>query len=188
MIRGILRAEEDAGPAKSGEARERGGILPAEDSESLIRKFGKAGYLSYVHNIKINNMAKRLTQYEIDAILGQVVSEIESKKGKLIKDSDVVEMEKKAQADRDRLITLGKEYDSLLAQVKNEHSAFAKKKGLSVDTWGFTTNKDPEQFYSTNKSISGDIKTQIKNQIILSGLKLDNLDTLIGDLVKKFGK
>jgi hypothetical protein len=133
-------------------------------------------------------MAKRLTQYEIDAILGQVVSEIESKKGKLIKDSDVVKMEKKAQADRDRIIALGKEYDNLLAQTKNEHLAFAMEKGLSIDTWGFTTNKDPEQFYSTNKSISGDIKTQIKNHIILSGLKMENLDTLIGDLVKKFGK
>jgi hypothetical protein len=53
LIRGILRAEEDAGPAKSNEACERGGILHAEDFESLIRKFGKAGDLWYVYNIKI---------------------------------------------------------------------------------------------------------------------------------------
>jgi hypothetical protein len=33
LIRGILRAEEDAGPARSGEDREMEGILPAEDSE-----------------------------------------------------------------------------------------------------------------------------------------------------------
>jgi hypothetical protein len=49
LIRGILRAEEDAGPAKSGEDREREGILPAEDFKSLIRKFGNAEYLSYVY-------------------------------------------------------------------------------------------------------------------------------------------
>jgi hypothetical protein len=56
LIRGILRAEEDAGPAKSNGARERGGILHAEDFESLIRKFGKAGDLWYVYHIKIKNM------------------------------------------------------------------------------------------------------------------------------------
>jgi hypothetical protein len=49
LIRGILRAEGDAGPAKSGEDRERGGILPAEDFKSLIRNFGNVGNLSYVY-------------------------------------------------------------------------------------------------------------------------------------------
>jgi hypothetical protein len=133
-------------------------------------------------------MAKRLTQYEIDAILGQVILEIENSKKDLINTSDVVEMEKKAQADRVRLRVLEKEYDNLLNQVKNEHLAFAKKKGLSIDTWGFASNQDPEQFYNTDQSLSYDIRNQIKNQIILNGLKLENLDSLIGDLVKKFGK
>jgi hypothetical protein len=133
-------------------------------------------------------MAKRLTQYEIDAILGQVVSEIEIKKEDLIKDPDVVKMEKKAQADRARLIALGKEYDDLQSQIRNEHSAFASKKGLSIDTWKFTRSGDPEQFYSSNKSVDRTTETQIRNQIILSGLKLENLDSLIGDLVKKFSK
>jgi len=55
LIRGILRAEGDAGPARSGEARERGGILPAEDFKrirKLIRELGNAGNLWYVYNIK----------------------------------------------------------------------------------------------------------------------------------------
>jgi len=38
LIRGILRAEGDADPAKSGEACERGGILPAE--ERILRAEG----------------------------------------------------------------------------------------------------------------------------------------------------
>ena len=39
-------------PAKSNEACDKEGILPAEDFKSLIRKFGKAGDLWYVYNIK----------------------------------------------------------------------------------------------------------------------------------------
>jgi hypothetical protein len=52
LIRGILRAEEDAGPAKSNGVRKRGGILHAEDFKSLIRELGNAGDLWYVYNIK----------------------------------------------------------------------------------------------------------------------------------------
>ena len=131
-------------------------------------------------------MAKRLTQYEIDAILEQIVSEIEAKKGKLIRTSDVVEMEKKAAADRERLIALGIEYDNLLKEIKNEHSNFASKKGLSIDTWKFTRTNNPEQFYTVDNSVERNTKQQIRNQIILSGLKMENLDTLIKDLVTKF--
>lgn len=133
-------------------------------------------------------MTKRLTQYEIDAILGQVVSEIEANKGDLIRTPDVEKMEKKAAADRKRLKALGDEYDALQKSIITEHSAFAKKKGLSIDTWCFTSSNDPDQFYKLDKSVGRDVKFQIKNQIILSGLKLENLDNLIKDLVKKFSK
>jgi hypothetical protein len=142
-------------------------------------------------------MAKRLTQYEIDAILGQVVSEIENNKKNLTSDSDVAKMEKKAQADKIHLITLEKEidglrekYDELKSQIQDKHLGFAKEKGLYVSKWDFERVHDydiGEQFYSV-QSLDYDVKTQIRNHIILSGLKLDNLDTLIGDLVKKFGK
>ena len=74
MIRGILRAEEDAGPAKSNEARERGGILPAEDFKSLIRKFGKARDLWYVHNIIIKMRKSILnTFYFLTVLFGVTV-------------------------------------------------------------------------------------------------------------------
>jgi hypothetical protein len=142
-------------------------------------------------------MAKRLTQYEIDAILGQVVSEIENNKKDLTSDSDVVKMEKLAKADKIHLITLEKEidglrekYDELKSQIQDKHLGFAKEKGLYVSKWDFERVHDydiGEQFYSV-QSLDYDVKTQIRNHIILSGLKLDNLDTLIGDLVKKFGK
>jgi hypothetical protein len=42
-----------AGPAKSSEVRKRGGILHAEDFETLTRKFGNTGNLWYVYSIKI---------------------------------------------------------------------------------------------------------------------------------------
>ena len=140
-------------------------------------------------------MAKRLTQYEIDAILGQVVSEIENNKKDLTSDSDVVKMEKLAKAEKAQLITLEKEldklrekYDELKYQIQDKHLAFAKEKGLYVNRWDFEKSGDiGEQFYKV-QPLDYDVKTQIRNQIILSGLKLDNLDTLIGDLVKKFGK
>ena len=142
-------------------------------------------------------MAKRLTQYEIDAILGQVVSEIENNKKDLTSDSDVVKMEKLAKADKIHLISLEKEidglrekYDELKSQIQDKHLGFAKEKGLYVNKWDFERVHDydiGEQFYSV-QSLDYDVKTQIRNHIILSGLKLDNLDSLIGDLVKKFGK
>jgi hypothetical protein len=140
-------------------------------------------------------MAKRLTQYEIDAIVGQVVSEIENNKKDLTSDSDVAEMEKLAKADNSYLVALEEEidalrerYDKILTQIQDKHLAFAKKKGLYVNKWDFGRSHNVnEQVYSI-QPLGYDVKTQIKNQIILSGLKLDNLDTLIGDLVKKFGK
>jgi len=140
-------------------------------------------------------MAKRLTQYEIDAILGQVVSEIENNKKDLTSDSDVVKMEKLAKAEKAQLITLEKEldelrgkYDELKYQIQDKHLAFAKEKGLYVNRWDFEKSGDiGEQFYKV-QPLEYDVKAQIRNQIILSGLKLDNLDSLIGDLVKKFGK
>ena len=141
-------------------------------------------------------MAKRLTQYEIDAILGQVVSEIENNRKDLTSDSDVAKMEKKAQADKAHLITLEKEidglrekYDELKSQIQDKHLGFATEKGLYVNRWNFEKSHNiiGEQVYNV-QPLDYDVKTQIRNQIILSGLKLDNLDTLIGDLVKKFSK
>jgi hypothetical protein len=140
-------------------------------------------------------MAKRLTQYEIDAILGQVVSEIENNKKDLTLDSEMNKMEKLAKADKAHLRILEKEidelrekYDIIKCQIQDKHLEFAKEKGLYVNKWNFERSGDiGEQFYNV-QPLEYDTKAQIRNQIILSGLKLENLDSLIGDLVKKFGK
>ena len=140
-------------------------------------------------------MAKRLTQYEIDAILGQVVSEIENNKKDLTLDSEMNKMEKLAKADKAHLRILEKEidelrekYDTIKCQIQDKHLEFAKEKGLYVNKWNFERSGDiGEQFYNV-QPLEYDTKAQIRNQIILSGLKLENLDSLIGDLVKKFGK
>ena len=140
-------------------------------------------------------MAKRLTQYEIDAILGQVVSEIENNKKDLTLDSEMNKMEKLAKADKAHLRILEKEidelrekYDTIKCQIQDKHLEFAKEKGLYVNKWNFERSGDiGEQFYNV-QPLEYDTKAQIRNQIILNGLKLENLDSLIGDLVKKFGK
>jgi hypothetical protein len=140
-------------------------------------------------------MAKRLTQYEIDAILGQVVSEIENNKKDLTLDSEMNKMEKLAKANKAHLRILEKEidelrekYDTIKCQIQDKHLEFAKEKGLYVNKWNFERSGDiGEQFYNV-QPLEYDTKAQIRNQIILSGLKLENLDSLIGDLVKKFGK
>lgn len=140
-------------------------------------------------------MAKRLTQYEIEAILGQVVSEIENNKKDLTLDSEMNKMEKLAKADKAHLRILEKEidelrekYDTIKCQIQDKHLEFAKEKGLYVNKWNFERSGDiGEQFYNV-QPLEYDTKAQIKNQIILNGLKLENLDSLIGDLVKKFGK
>jgi hypothetical protein len=140
-------------------------------------------------------MAKRLTQYEIDAILGQVVSEIENNKKDLTLDSEMNKMEKLAKADKAHLRILEKEidelrekYDTIKCQIQDKHLEFAKEKGLYVNKWNFERSGDiSEQVYNV-QPLEYDTKAQIRNQIILSGLKLENLDSLIGDLVKKFGK
>lgn len=133
-------------------------------------------------------MAKRLTQYEIDAILGQVVSEIEASKADLTKTPDVVKMEKKAKADRERLDKLQEQHNALKKEIIAEHEAFAKKKGLSFDNWNFSRTYPYDQWYTNDGTVNGDTKRKIKNKIILSGLKLENLDILIKDLVKEFSK
>jgi hypothetical protein len=140
-------------------------------------------------------MAKRLTQYEIDAILEQVVSEIENNKKDLTLDSEMNKMEKLAKADKAHLRILEKEidelrekYDTIKCQIQDKHLEFAKEKGLYVNKWNFERSGDiSEQVYNV-QPLEYDTKAQIRNQIILSGLKLENLDSLIGDLVKKFGK
>jgi hypothetical protein len=140
-------------------------------------------------------MAKRLTQYEIDAILEQVVLEIENNKKDLTLDSEMNKMEKLAKADKAHLRILEKEidglrekYDELKSQIQDKHLGFAKEKGLYVNKWDFERSGDiGEQVYNV-QPLEYDTKAQIRNQIILSGLKLENLDSLIGDLVKKFGK
>ena len=140
-------------------------------------------------------MAKRLTQYEIDAILGQVVSEIENNKKDLTLDSEMNKMEKLAKADKAHLRILEKEidelrekYDTIKCQIQDKHLEFAKEKGLYVNKWNFERSGDiSEQVYNV-QPLEYDTKAQIRNQIILNGLKLENLDSLIGDLVKKFGK
>ena len=140
-------------------------------------------------------MAKRLTQYEIDAILGQVILEIENSKKDLTLDSEMNKMEKLAKADKAHLRILEKEidelrekYDIIKCQIQDKHLEFAKEKGLYVNKWNFERSGDiGEQFYNV-QPLEYDTKAQIRNQIILNGLKLENLDSLIGDLVKKFGK
>ena len=133
-------------------------------------------------------MAKRLTQYEINAILGQVVSEIEASKKDLNRTSEVIKMEAKAVADKARLTKLRAELRALEDEIEETHSEFASKKGLSLNVWDFSNGRNPDKFYTLNNTVSYDVKSQIKNQIILSGLKLENLDNLIKDLVKKFSK
>ena len=142
----------------------------------------------YVYDIKENNMAKRLTQYEIEAILGQVVSEIEASKEDLVKTPDVVKMEAKAVADKARLTKLREELRTLEDEIQETHSEFARKKGLSINVWDFNNGRNPDQYYTLDNEVSYTTKNQIRNQIILSGLKLENIDDLIGDLVKKFSK
>ena len=140
-------------------------------------------------------MAKRLTQYEIDAILGQVILEIENNKKDLTLDSEMNKMEKLAKADKAHLRILEKEidelrekYDTIKCQIQDKHLEFAKEKGLYVNKWNFERSGDiSEQVYNV-QPLEYDTKAQIRNQIILNGLKLENLDSLIGDLVKKFGK
>jgi hypothetical protein len=140
-------------------------------------------------------MAKRLTQYEIEAILGQVILEIENNKKDLTLDSEMNKMEKLAKADKAHLRILEKEidelrekYDTIKCQIQDKHLEFAKEKGLYVNKWNFERSGDiSEQVYNV-QPLEYDTKAQIRNQIILSGLKLENLDSLIGDLVKKFGK
>jgi hypothetical protein len=104
-------------------------------------------------------------------------------------------MEKLAKADKAHLRILEKEidelrekYDTIKCQIQDKHLEFAKEKGLYVNKWNFERSGDiGEQFYNV-QPLEYDTKAQIKNQIILNGLKLENLDSLIGDLVKKFGK
>jgi hypothetical protein len=154
----------------------------------LIRKFGNAGDLLYVYSIKIKNMAKRLTQYEIDAIQEQIVSEIEASREDLVKTPDVEKMEKEAEADRVLLVKMEAEYRALRDKLEKKHHAFAEKKGLSFDRWSFGRLENSDQFFSFDKSVNYTVKQQIRTKIILSGLKMENLDTLISSLVKEFSK
>jgi TolA-binding protein len=131
----------------------------------------------------------------LENLISSLTSFFDKGKKDLTSDSDVVKMEKLAKAEKAQLITLEKEldelrgkYDELKYQIQDKHLAFAKEKGLYVNRWDFEKSGDiGEQFYKV-QPLEYDVKAQIRNQIILSGLKLDNLDSLIGDLVKKFGK
>ena len=137
---------------------------------------------------------KKLRSFEIDAIVNCVYGKLEEKRKSEIKWKD--EYDKVNKIIREKGEKINKLIDEFY-ELRNIWKNSLEKDIVKVDEWSWEINFDMSgigrynsnyDFISKNKGnlVSWDVRSKIKNEIILSNLRDKEVDNLIDELVEKF--